>query len=273
MAQGILAGTRNHALITYHPRGVGQSSVPFHHEPWLSLNLIQSGHGKHDITNWEWVAQDYARTPSKPTLDSEPNYEYHPVAFDSQLRQGRFNDYDVRKAAYRAVLAGACGHTYGHHSIWQMYDERYAGVVAPGVTWKEALDFPGAFQMIHLRNLIESRPFLSRIPDDSLIAVPESDPARHVCASRDLDGSYALVYLPNANQSVTCSLKALSGQHVKAWWFDPRTGQASEAETVDRADSRTFTSPAGGADWVLVLDDADRDFPAPGQPGSPAASR
>jgi len=30
------------------------------------------------------------------------------------------DEWDVRVAAYQSLLAGACGHTYGDHSIWQM---------------------------------------------------------------------------------------------------------------------------------------------------------
>lgn len=265
MANGILSGTGGSALITYHPRGPGQSSTRLHDEPWLSLNLIQSGHGRRDVANWEWVREDYQRSPIKPTLDSEPNYEYHPVAFDAQVRSGRFSDYDVRKAAYRAVLAGACGHTYGHHSIWQMYDERYEGVVAPGVTWREALDAPGAFQMRHLRHLIESRPFLSRVPDDDLAASPD-EPRLHVCASRDEDGSYALVYIPTVGQTVTLNLARLCGSRLRAWWYDPRSGSAQLLGEYARPDaSLAFTSPESGGDWVLVVDDVARGFVPPGQ--------
>jgi hypothetical protein len=270
MAQGILAGTQGKALITYHPRGVGQSSKRLHDEGWLSLNLIQSGHGKHDVPNWEWVLEDYHHTPAKPTLDSEPNYEYHPVGFDAQLRSGRFTDYDVRKAAYRAVLSGACGHTYGHHSIWQMYDERYEGVLVPGLTWREALDAPGAFQMQHMRRLCESRPYFSRVPDTELVVSDEPQvPALHICASRDADGSYALIYVPTAAQSITVKLERLTGAAFAAWWYDPRTGQASTIGTVARSPQATFITPAAGdPDWVLVIDDAARGFLPPGQRAS-----
>jgi hypothetical protein len=260
MAKGILAGTQGNALITYHPRGAGQSSTRLHNESWLDFNMIQSGHGKYNIANWEWVQQDYDLTPAKPTLDAEPNYEYHPVAFDSQVRYGRFSEYDVRKSAYRAVLSGACGHTYGHHSIWQMHDGQHEGVTNPGISWHEALDAPGAFQMGYLRRLLESLPFFSRIPDNDLISANEDAPEKYVCASRSSDGSYALIYIPNAEQQVTVNLEKLSGKRLNAWWFDPRTGQVTSIGTVDQAPQQSFTSPTTGNDWVLVLDDAEKDF-------------
>jgi hypothetical protein len=143
-----------------------------------------------------------------------------------------------------------------------MFDERYEGVVAPGVTWKEAMDFPGAFQMGYLRRLMESRPFLTRVPADDLI-LSEQTPPTHISATRDSEGSYAMVYIPNASQTMTISTATLTGEQLKAWWFDPRTGEASEIETFTNDASHTFTSPADGPDWVLVIDDADSDFAPP----------
>jgi hypothetical protein len=265
MALGIIAGTDEQPLITYHPRGAGQSSTDLHSEAWLSFNMVQSGHGEYDIPNWEWIAQDYARMPPKPVLDSEPNYEYHPVGFDAQLRSGRFSDYDVRKAGYWAVLAGAFGHTYGHHSIWQMYDEGRSGVLIPEVTWKVALDFPGASQMRYLRQLVESRPFLTRIPDDTLIA---SETVHHCCASLDSEGSYAIVYIPSPEQPINVKLDALTGSRFRAWWYNPRTGTATEHEVFDRSANRSFTLPDNGSDWVLVIDDVGRKYLPPGRTSS-----
>jgi hypothetical protein len=118
--------------------------------------------------------------------------------------------------------------------------------------------------MQHLRRLMESRPFLSRIPDDNLILSPQTPPT-HITATRDSEGSYAMIYMPNASQTVTISTDLLTGEQLKAWWFDPRTGQAKEIETFPREASRSFTSPSEEPDWVLVIDDAARGFPPPGQ--------
>lgn len=53
-----------------------------------------------------------------------------------------------------------------------------------------------------------------------------------------------------------------------AWWFNPRNGQATRiAEFAnDRAD-REFTPPDAGEmlDWVLVLDDAAKNYGVPGK--------
>ena len=56
----------------------------------------------------------------------------------------------------------------------------------------------------------------------------------------------------------------LSGPQINAWWFDPRTGKATSAGTFAANGTRQFTPP-GQQDWVLVLDDASKHLPSPGQ--------
>jgi hypothetical protein len=128
MAAGITAGLGFKPFMTYHPRGGSSSSTALHHADWLDMNMMQSGHCLVDAPNWDMIRTDCELEPAKPTLDGEPNYEHHPV--DPYLRPwkteyGRFSDYDVRKQAYRAVFAGACGHTYGSHSVWQMWSPKH----------------------------------------------------------------------------------------------------------------------------------------------------
>jgi hypothetical protein len=59
----------------------------------------------------------------------------------------------------------------------------------------------------------------------------------------------------------------LAGSKVKAWWFNPRNGEASAIGEFTNAGEQEFTSPdAGdGLDWILVLDDAAEKLPPPGQ--------
>ncbi len=267
MAAGIQAGAGAGALMTFHPRGGSGSSERFHSDDWLSFNMWQSGHGRHDNGNWEMITTDYKRTPVKPVLDGEPSYEDHPV--DPWSRQwkpeyGTFDDYDVRKLAYRAVFAGAFGHTYGHHSIWQMFLEGREPITLPRYDWITALDRPGARQLIHLKRLMLSRPFLTRIPSQEMLASPPGMEARHVCATRDGQGRYAMVYIPTAGQSVSIFMRLISGDTVTVWWYDPRTGQALAIGPFAASGTQTFTSPEEGPDWVLVLDDAALGFPPPG---------
>ena len=59
-------------------------------------------------------------------------------------------------------------------------------------------------------------------------------------------------------------LGALGGAAARGWWYDPRTGVASEIGTFPVQGEQTFMPPADGPDWVLVVDDAGQGFDAPG---------
>jgi hypothetical protein len=268
MAAGIKEGAGGQPLITYHPPGGlhRSTSVHLHEEEWLDFNMIQSGHGGgHDVPVWEAIARDYALAPTRPTVDAEPNYEDHPVSpwpsWDPA--NGYFLDDDVRRQSYRSVFAGGCGVTYGHHSIWQFCSTRYTPVNHPNRYWWEAMDRPGAAQMVHLRQLMESRPYFSRIPDDSLIRSENGAGGEHLTATRDRDGRYAMVYFPDAVRSATIDLSQISGP-LKAWWYDTHTGLSQQIGEFPNAGEQRFTTPLEWHDWVLVLDDRSAGFAAPG---------
>jgi hypothetical protein len=259
MAAGIDAGTGGKALMTYHPNGGGsnRTSCNLHGEDWLDLNMMQSGHGGgHDVPVWDFVTEDYALTPTKPTLDAEPNYEDHPVnpwpKWDAQF--GYYRDHDVRKQLYRSVFAGACGVTYGHHAVWQFFDEALKPAVNyPDRGWRDAIERPGANQVRHLRGLMESKPYFSRIPDQSVLASDAGKGPNHVRATRDSEGRYALVYVPNT-QAVTVHMSAIRASTAKVSWFDPRTGETRLIGQYATTGKRFFLTPEIGPDWVLVLE-------------------
>jgi hypothetical protein len=268
MAQGITEGLGFKPLVTYHPMGGTSSSAALHDADWLDMNMLQSGHHLMDAPNWEMIRADYARTPVKPVLDGESNYEHHPV--DPYTRPwkpayGRFTDYDVRKQAYRSVFAGARGFTYGSHSVWQMYAPKHEPVNHPSPMWDEAIFAPGARQLIHLKNLMLSRPYITRIPAPDMLPevaplslhVEKDDcinPIRAACpvATRDSEGAHGLVYFPLAEQTLTVDLRPLRG-HIRASWFDPRSGGTHPIGGYER-NIVTFTSPIAGPDWILILD-------------------
>ena len=81
------------------------------------------------------------------------------------------------------------------------------------------------------------------------------------------DGSFAFVYSPRG-EAFTVRMDAIKSRAgVKSWWFDPRYGSASPIHTGENISLQTFTPPGQGRgqDWLLVLDDAGRRFPPPGQ--------
>lgn len=264
MAAGIEAGAGSPeaALIGYHPDAARTSAEWFHQEPWLDFNTWQSGHCR-ERRPWAMIAQTRTLKPAKPVLNAEPIYENHPVCFDA-AGQGYSDATDVRNVAYWSVFAGAFGHAYGHHSVWQLWEEGRAGINGPRESWQAALDAPGARQMRHLRTLLEARPPLGRVPDDELVTQPYDGPQR-IQALRG--PGYALVYTA-AGQPVRVRAERLPGERTVASWYNPRTGQTQPSRTVTRSGDLTFEPPSRGRghDWVLVLDDAARDYPLPVTP-------
>jgi len=256
IAEGLRAGDGGRHLIGFHPKGGESSSHHVHDESWLDFNMIQSGHGIGERENYLRVRNDYTLTPVKPTLDAEPCYEDHPIGFDA--RNGYFDEADVRKAAYYAVFSGAFGHTYGHHSVWCMSTGQFRSVELkePGdyiiMHWKTALLRPGASQMRHLRTLMESRPALSRVPDQSLLADNYAG-SNYMAATRG--EAYAFVYIPNG-LAANVVLGKVAGTRVNASWFDPRTGSWIDAGERANEGAATYVPPSAGRgnDWVLVLD-------------------
>lgn len=269
-AKGIRKGDGGAHLITFHPTGGSGSSAPFHNDDWLSFNMRQNGHQAEFTGRYDKTLADYNLRPIKPVLDGEPIYEGHPVSFKAK-ELGHSTAADVRRPFYWDVFSGACGHTYGHHSVWQFYAKGRKPVNNPLVTWEEALEQPGGKQMGYGRRLIESRPYLTRVPDDSVIVADEvatSVPGagtRRFVATRDEKGSFAMVYAP-IGRPFTVVMDKIAGPKVKAWWFNPRNGKATAIGTFPNTGTRKFAPPDDGEllDWVLVLDDESKNFPEPG---------
>lgn len=265
LARGLARGDGGKHLMTFHPSGGQSSSAWFHEDSWLSFNMHQTGHRDRGA-GWERIEADYRRTPVKPVLDGEPLYEDHPINFDP-LKFGFSADWQVRRLAYWHVFAGACGHTYGCHNVWQMLAPGRNPISWAHHYWYESLDLWGASDMQHVKNLMLSRPYFTRIPDQDLLATAVGTDDEHLRATRDADGRYAFVYVP-LGQKLAVRLERLSGDSIRAWWYDPRHGTAAEIGQFARQDSpREFTPPIHGKgnDWVLVLDDAAQGFPPPGQ--------
>lgn len=259
LARGIRSADPNH-LMTYHPMGPGSSSECFHQEDWLDFNMHQSGHGDRYIPNYRKVRADYALSPPKPCMDAEPIYESHPFSWNP--KNGIAGDDEVRRAAYWALFSGAHGHTYGNHCIWQFYSEKVKPVNYPPMQWFEAVDLPGAWDMIHVRRLMESRPMLHRYPDQSMIFGSAGGTVDHIAATQG-DG-YVFIYLPS-NFEVIVEFRHIKGEAFEAWWYNPRNGEAEFIKEIEGHPRESFRVPVTGVDWVLVIDDASRDFSEPGK--------
>ena len=266
MAAGLRAGDGGGHLMTFHPRGPGLSSDYFHDAEWLDFNMYQSSHGSRDHDNGLFAGHDYALKPAKPTLDGEPRYETIPVGFyfAGSDPKNRFDDYDCRQAAYWSLLAGACGHTYGHNSIWQMWAPGRDPVISAAVPWNEALDHPGAFQMGLVRKLFESRPFHKLVPNQSMIKAGPTTGGGKIRAALTSDGSFAFIYSPRGQQ-FSIDKSVITGKRISEIWYDPRYGISARAHTGDTKGIQTYNPPSAGrgSDWILIIENAELNFSLP----------
>jgi Protein of unknown function (DUF4038)/Putative collagen-binding domain of a collagenase len=260
MAQGLKQGDKGNHLMTYHPQGGNSSATWFHNDDWLDFNMFQSGHQAVDSPNYELASQNYLLNPPKPTLDGEPRYEDHPINWKTE--NGWFDEFDVRQAAYWSMLAGACGHTYGNHNIWQMWQPNQTPISAARTPWQTALAHPGATQMGYFRGLFESRPFTKLVPDQSLLINNVDQGRDRLQAACAFDGSFAFVYAPTG-KAIAVNLSKIKGSKLKAQWYDPRQGIATQIDEFPRTEIREFTPPTKGRgnDWILVLENAAIEFP------------
>lgn len=85
-------------------------------------------------------------------------------------------------------------------------------------------------------------------------------------AARTSDGQTIIAYIPNGNATmiaVNMANVTSSTNTIQGWWFNPQKGTATSIGTFPNNGTQNFTAPDSN-DWVLVLDDASANLPAPG---------
>ena len=265
MAKGLKDGSENKHLVSYHGPGasgkVPSSSIWFHNEDWLDFNVLQTGH-RWTVNNYDFITHDYGLKPVKPVLDMEASYENHIDV--GRITNRRIDAHQVRESMYWQVLAGAAGHGYGCNDIWGFWDENilpeekdysHPGDYKQNTHWQTAMDFPGAACIGLARKLFEEYPWYKMIPDQSVIAEGQGEGEDHIQAARAEDGSFLLAYLTFGNP-VSIYMDKLSGQKVKAQWYNPRDGRFMYIGQFSNVGIQKFVAPTNydRDDWVLVLE-------------------
>jgi len=258
---------KNH-LITFHPRGRTTSSLWFQNENWLQMNMFQSGHRTYaqDTSssepfrfgedNWKYVNLDYNKTPMKPVLDAEPSYEGIPYGLhDTSLP--RWKDKDVRRYAYWSVFAGAAGFTYGDNAVMQFRKAgEKTGAYGAHDYWFDAINDPGAGQMIWLKKLMLSKFYFDRIPAQALIA-DQGKRYDYIAATRGKD--YAFFY-DYTGRNFKVNMKEIPFAKISASWYDPRNGNKTRIGIFSTNGIREFNPPGeekDGNDWVLIFEKSE----------------
>ncbi len=269
LLRGLRAGDTGDKLITVHPLSEGASSYFFtdlDFNSWQTArravptelpdyNATSWNNGTYTV--WEAITHDYNFSPPKPVIDLEAWYEGY---IDELGGTGTTcSAWHTRSRAYYTIFAGAFGHTYGAHGLWNATSNATS-------SWRTALDYAGGDDMRHIRSLLESstRSFLNIVPDQSLIVGGQgsaNDYSAHKQSARAVDGSFAYVYSGNgSNFSVNTNALGGNGATLNAQWYNPRDGSSSTqnlSNPYSRTSSQPFDPPGSAAidnDWVLILE-------------------
>jgi hypothetical protein len=84
----------------------------------------------------------------------------------------------------------------------------------------------------------------------------------HIQAARAQDGSFIVAFLPFGHR-IGVQIDKLSGTKAKAQWYDPRLGIRTYIGVYSNTGMREFVPPSSEDqnDWVLVLEDAAKNYP------------
>jgi hypothetical protein len=234
LAAGLQEGDGGTHLITVHPDPSPASSSFIHNESWLSFNMIQTWAYYERI--YEMVTKDYNLAPAKPVIMAEGAYE------GGSEYGFPVTPLMVRKQAYWSYMAGG-HHSYGHNDSWRLLP-----------TWKSALDAPGAFQMGVLKKIFTAREWWNLVPDQAIFADQKSQNTVLNTAVSSKSGDWAMAYLSSQTTVSINMNKITAGSEVDASWLDPRTGTQTRIGSFPNTGIRSFSTPVGWEDAVLLLE-------------------
>jgi hypothetical protein len=250
-------GSRAHAPVSLHPAGLQWNLDEFLEEDWLDIAGYQSSHSSGRRT-LSWLvdgppARDWRRSPYRPFINLEPNYEGH---INFATRQP-FGEHDVRRAAYWSLLnAPTAGVSYGGHGVWGWDDGSAPPVAHPSsgipLPWREAIYLPGANQMTILANLFTGLDWhlLEPLPDLLGMRPGSLFPQYTITNAVSWRGDLGVFYLPDNDRVEIKQDRMMSG--VQARWFNPRSGSWCAAAYTG-SKNRAVYFPPGPGDWLLVL--------------------
>ena len=135
----------------------------------------------------------------------------------------------IKKADFLPMISASVGHSRTTHNT-NKHNYDYDTVGTYNVTWREALELPGAKQLAIAKKLLEDLPTMLREPADNFLNAQEK-PILPAVACRDEAGLWALIYLPES-QTVDINLNILSKLPAEAVFINPRTGQITATEQL-----------------------------------------
>lgn len=237
------------ALYSFHIKG-RFTDLPQEFLEQVDFFSYQSGHNySGQYTAYDIPQQMRQQGYQGPIVNTEPCYDQ--ISY-SRNEYGRYTPYDVRKASWQSVLAGAdAGLTYGAHGIWSWHKEgkKFGIVEGEGFDypfdWRDAIKFRGADDVGFLKEII--------LQD----AKKEVEPINVVLNKREAIkvarlGDKYLVYVP-VNTQVNLQPLGLSADNSHFKVIDLQTRKFKQG-LWDRRNPNKIALPACMKDFLLVIE-------------------
>lgn len=241
-----------------HPHSAHQwvldvKTDPLGGEPWHDWFALQGGHRNSGLTPQARYQGYFNFRPTRPMLETEAMYEL--------VDCGGVNTTDeARQSAWKAMLCGSAGYTYGAAGIWALKwdadDPRWKDYNHAIGSWHAGMALPGAVQMRVLKDFFTALPWTALAPRFGDPAWAEwADPER--CALATVGNRLYLAYCYGKSSAGT--LKGLDPTAAyTAAWFDPRTGETTVIIKSFHATNGSWPVPEKPAgDWVLRVERVD----------------
>lgn len=247
LAEGIKL-TAPHQLITFHARPPHSSTDLFQYAPWLGFSMVYTywREKPNDYVNpeqlphvYEVAHREYLKSDRMPFILGESQYEGSGKLYPNDLGTPQ----QVRRQAWWTILSGGTGHAYGQDG-WSF-----------PANWREIMQYSGAKQMQHVISFFKTISWWELVPDfrHEILIHGYGDYTRdnYVTAASTPDHQLFVAYMPQPGP-LTIDLSKLKGPQVSARWYNPQTGDFTNAGSFANQGVKKFYSPLQG-DWVLVL--------------------
>ena len=238
-----------HAPVILFPGELSSGFDDFRKENWVDAFGFGLGQNLNsDSLKWLVsgpLAHESASEPGRPLINVLPPME-NGIAAQSNAR---VNDNDVRRIAWWSLLlTRPAGVSYGAQDVatWN------AAKQSKLPTWQLSLFLPGAKQMSHIEEALESIDWWTLHPAPHSLSVQpgNSDPTRYIASAENDAKNLSLTYVPE-DRALELYLNALpSSPGIQ--WLNPRTGKRTPAVAVVGAGTCQLPTPDKG-DWVLFV--------------------
>jgi hypothetical protein len=230
---------------------------------WHAFFSLQSGHAtKRPRSSYH---EFYWRTPTKPFMDTEINFENICVQGTSCVSREQ-----MRRTVLRVIQAGAFAAGYGANGVWgYTVDDSHTRWDADWghTNWYDGIDLPGAGDLARAKAFYQALDWHELVPIDGQTWVGYSCPGiadeydRPITKAAFNPGAgtirLAVVYYPAGPRCPITVHKVAPGTY-KVRWFDLQTGVYTTAPGSPVAigavgDWSVPTPPADQKDYLLVL--------------------